>query len=464
MAATNSSYNPSQPGINPNDPRAKAYSIEVPFDLAGKPSRIEDLESVRLYINCLDFATIKKDLYIADGYRSRWSRAKTDYAEHQYKNWLFLRRKYEEEDLVPSVDIGVFWRAHILDTRVYFRDTARIFGYYLHYAPSLDWRRENDYYRDASKAWEKTQQLYLAEFKERMYEYRSDHTVRYPQQSSCEVSRRTVPTASPPQRCLDDSDPAQEIPFFIHINRTGGNTVRYILNENYDRSKFLNARLASRAVSTGAGQCAVTVNSPNEDVTYLTAEIRARQRKLDCIAANLPFGIHRFLERRVAYFTFLREPVDRCMSEWHMRYSGAHDGGEVWAIFRQYDFDIKRMLGEGVAYHLSNEQVRMISGTSALEIGKDEFDLARELIKERYLLVGVTEKMDLCLRLIGRHFGWRNLTYKRQNIGLRTSASTFPPDSEKVFREINEWDIRLYEWVVNDYLPRRAEQLSAKLR
>lgn len=256
------------------------------------------------------------------------------------------------------------------------------------------------------------------------------------------------------------------LPFYLHMSKNGGSTVRHVLSRNYPLEVFLNAKISSRAFAKSvAGGGPVAVHSPNEDVVQLVGELSSSQRRLRCVAANLPYGVHRFLERPVAYFTFVREPVSRCLSDWFMRHAGVHDGGErVWEIFERYDFDIGRMLAAGEAYHLSNEQIRMISGSSRLEIGREEFLLARELIEERYLFVGTTESMDRGLRLLGKRLGWDNLAYRRQNVAKEKDRSVLPPNAETTFKDANEWDSKLHDWLEKEYLPRREQRLSASRR
>ena len=41
------------------------------------------------------------------------------------------------------------------------------------------------------------------------------------------------------------------------------------------------------------------------------------------------------------------------------------------------------------------------------------------------------------------------------DLAERLEERRFHDDAEKYFRETNEWDIRLYEWLVREYLPRR---------
>ena len=69
-----------------------------------------------------------------------WSVETADKAEAKYKKWLFLKLKYENVLIPPPKDIDTFWHGHILDTQAYMRDTAAIFGQYVHHYPYFGMR------------------------------------------------------------------------------------------------------------------------------------------------------------------------------------------------------------------------------------------------------------------------------------------------------------------------------------
>jgi hypothetical protein len=237
----------------------------------------------------------------------------------------------------------------------------------------------------------------------------------------------------------------------MHINKNAGTTMRHLLRKNYPAGLVLEIMLQSRKSTDGRPK---TVDGLDEDVYEAIAEVQYRQSALGCVAANLPFGLHRFLERPLAYFTFLREPVSRCISYWYFAYENRQTSA-LWTALQSYDFNIPRICQDRAAYQFSNDQIRMVTGTSACEPGQTEFELAQEIIESQFLLAGAIEHFDPCLRVLARHFGWNDITYARQNTRISSDPSLLPAHAEKNFRDANEWDIRLYEWLVNDYLPRR---------
>lgn len=132
------------------------------------PTRLDDLAAVRRYIEGIDFTRQKAKM--ADREQGLgWSMDKLDAVEQMYKNYLYLLCKYEDESLPPSADVDDFWHNHILDTHAYHRDTARIFGCYLHHYPYAGLGGGEDYAHHLS-AFENTLRRYAAEFGDDLYD------------------------------------------------------------------------------------------------------------------------------------------------------------------------------------------------------------------------------------------------------------------------------------------------------
>jgi hypothetical protein len=130
------------------------------------PQKIQDLDTVRQYIDQIDFTMLKSKLTAPvseEGFG--WTVDQADRAEARSKKWLFLRRKYDGEILPPTHEIDAFWHAHILDTMAYHRDTAAILGRYLHHYPYFGMRGEDDN-RALVNAFDNTKQRYLEEYGE----------------------------------------------------------------------------------------------------------------------------------------------------------------------------------------------------------------------------------------------------------------------------------------------------------
>jgi hypothetical protein len=242
-----------------------------------------------------------------------------------------------------------------------------------------------------------------------------------------------------------------ELVNFMHIEKNAGTTMRSILRMNYHPSEYFGAPPLGRVSCTGEAK---TIDSLDQDIFEVSCEIQSQQHKLACVAASLPFGIDKYLDRPVAYFTVLREPVERCISNWYFAFQNRSQSA-LWSILEQYDFDLLRILGDGVAYQFTNDQVRMITGISSAWPTADDFRLACDIIEERFVLAGAVTVFDCCLQVLARRFGWHKTSYSPLNVGVKTDHSLLPTGAKNYFREANDLDIRLYEWVIQTYLPRR---------
>ena len=133
---------------------------------ATSAARIEGLEAVREYINRIDLTTLKTKLTLPasrGGYS--WTPERADTAEVKYKKWLFLQRKHEDVLLAPGSEVDAVWHFHILDTRAYIRDTAGIFGHYLHHYPYVG---ITDGLARVAAVLEHTRRLFRAEYGEEL--------------------------------------------------------------------------------------------------------------------------------------------------------------------------------------------------------------------------------------------------------------------------------------------------------
>jgi hypothetical protein len=96
---------------------------------------------------------------------------------------------------------------------------------------------------------------------------------------------------------------------------------------------------------------------------------------------------------------------------------------------------------------LTNDQIRMLTGSRNPDPGQAEFDEARRLIDDGVIAIGTVEAFDCSLRKIGVQFGWRDVTYNALNEGDYSDPDLLPSGAQELFWEQNRWDRKLYEWV-----------------
>lgn len=124
----------------------------------------------RKLIDALDLASITHRLTT----ELKWSKKQAMEACRQYKNYLYLLKKYSDEKYIlpPSKEIDEVWHAHILHTEDYQRFCQALFGYFLHHQPyqvennRLSEQNMEDLFEN------QTQKLYCEEFGEYIYAIR----------------------------------------------------------------------------------------------------------------------------------------------------------------------------------------------------------------------------------------------------------------------------------------------------
>lgn len=122
------------------------------------------IEQARESINSADLTLVVERLVDVDG----WSRKDALTATLQYRNFLFLKKKYGHKfPLPPSYEIDEVWHAHILHTKDYVEFCEIVFGYYLHHHPHLT--QEASSKSELETFFEKTQALYCQEFGDYIY-------------------------------------------------------------------------------------------------------------------------------------------------------------------------------------------------------------------------------------------------------------------------------------------------------
>ncbi len=94
-------------------------------------------------IAALDLEPIKVKLMHEESGEG-WTLERANAVEFEYRRFLFLMKKFPNEQTAPLVDVDTFWHYHILDTMKYAVDCDAVFGHFLHHFPYIGLRGEDD--------------------------------------------------------------------------------------------------------------------------------------------------------------------------------------------------------------------------------------------------------------------------------------------------------------------------------
>ena len=223
---------------------------------------------------------------------------------------------------------------------------------------------------------------------------------------------------------------------FVHINKTAGRTVRYILRSTY-----------------GARHCDVEPWHARSSATPFSTPDLHRLRKLyPSLASIAGHGITGYVDlvepgTEFRYFTVLREPLKLCASrfQYHVDYRGKKD-----LVFEDW-------IQQG---WLRDAQTTRIAGTAS---ATDAIDV----IERKEMFVGISERFDESMVLLkALRAEDLDIGYTPVNVARRTTiAETLlaDPKSREALVEANRADLELYEYVTTDLYPRFRTEYGPSL-
>jgi hypothetical protein len=216
---------------------------------------------------------------------------------------------------------------------------------------------------------------------------------------------------------------------FLHIGKTGGTTLRRVIRRQYPEREIMLVRAVRR---------------PREetlaDFAALPAAERSRPR---LIMGHTVFGLHEMVPGGATYITMLRDPRALALSQYdYVRRTPGHrhHADALRMSLREY-------VDSGIAPEMSNSQTRALAGAVDVPYGESPpelLDQAKRHVEQHFTAVGLTERFDESLVLLGHVFGWSRLHYVRAKVGPRH----LEPDSETQQRidQLNALDLQLYRW------------------
>jgi len=221
----------------------------------------------------------------------------------------------------------------------------------------------------------------------------------------------------------------------VHIPKTAGTTVKFILrNSTYLRHCDIKPLVQGGIFSDG-------------DLSFTKKIFFFGLRSISGHSLICP---NEHLSAPVRYFTFVREPLQRCLSQYQqIKRARRRHGGDI--TFEEY-MRIK---------DVADRQVRRIAGGPDLEKAKQE-------LSERYLFVGLTERFAESMLILQQLCPYSlKLEYTRLHVTTDNRAKQdvlSNPDSRRLLQEKHQLDLQLYAYVRDELYPalRKKAGLSAE--
>jgi hypothetical protein len=230
----------------------------------------------------------------------------------------------------------------------------------------------------------------------------------------------------------------------LHIPKTGGTTLRDIIQRQYRAEKIL------------------MIPKLEESENILKEVSTSQINQLKLIQGHLKYGIHNHFHRRAKYFAIIRDPINRVLSTYYYVLSQKNNPQNLSTSNNQmtiYDF-----VQSGVNPFLINGQTQLISGKTG-EIdnpiieSEELFSLAKENIENDFLFLGITEMFDETILILKNMLGWHMPYYSIANrTKKKPNYDAVNPTIISFIKEHNQLDIKLYNITKTSLLNKIAEE------
>ncbi len=231
-----------------------------------------------------------------------------------------------------------------------------------------------------------------------------------------------------------DSNP---LLFYIHVPKTAGTTMKMIIEWLYRWPEIFWVNKAQPIEEK--------VNQLNEK----------QIRNLKIVAGHRPYGMHQYFPAEdYQYFTFIREPVDRVISQYYyLKRSPKH---KLYPYVNNPNYSLKRLIEEN-HFQNFNIQTHWLTGMpkSYFQEGhqnQETIDLALDNIKRDFAFVGLNDHFDEGLVILKRLFGWSTPFYAMKNVTKsRDKQADFSQETIDLIKEKNQMDVRIYDYCRNNF-------------
>jgi hypothetical protein len=217
---------------------------------------------------------------------------------------------------------------------------------------------------------------------------------------------------------------------FLHIGRTAGTTLNYVLDGQYPRRRIYQ----------------VDSHRLSESIAEFRDLPADRRRAMRVLRGHVSFGIHEAIPGPSTYITLLRDPIERIISHYQYVRERPH---RLSARVIDEEMTLEDYVRSGISVELNDWQTRVLAGATESPFGatgREMLDQALANVDEHFSVVGLSERFEEAVVMLKRSFGWRRAYYTKLNATReRPSRSDVPDGALRAIQELNALDIELYE-------------------
>ena len=221
---------------------------------------------------------------------------------------------------------------------------------------------------------------------------------------------------------------------FIHLPKTGGTTLLHILSNQIYFERF---KLLQPTRHTHPKDFLVSVESQID-------QILQSENKTAVIGGHFGFCAHHRLNDPGSYFTVLRNPVERVISEYYfMKYKGMYYA----KLIEDENLDLIGYINHPEIYYLNNLQTRLIAGekyASGDQVTQRTFEKSLNHLRQ-FAAVGLTGQMEETLAMFYLMLGWKRLPYYlKANVNEHKPQESVSNEVRAAIEKREQFDLQLY--------------------
>ena len=240
---------------------------------------------------------------------------------------------------------------------------------------------------------------------------------------------------------------------FIHIPKTGGTTIVDTLSRQVLFNKF--QRLNPTRYTHPRKFL--------DDVGDLLEKVISSS-KAEVVGGHFGFAAHPKLTDPSDYFTVLRDPIERVISEYYFM---KHKGMFYQHLIESENLSLEEYIHHPETFYLNNLQTRLISGVSYQSgeaVTKEMYDLALQNLK-KFKTFGITENMGSTLALFYLVLEWKRMPYyMKSNVNdQRPKRESISQQETDAISERDQYDVMLYleaKSIFDGVIMEREQQIS----
>ena len=215
---------------------------------------------------------------------------------------------------------------------------------------------------------------------------------------------------------------------FIHLPKTAGTSLRRTIEKNYRSRELFFVYNKNPRFNTV------------DELRSFTPEDFAKYK---VIMGHFSFNRRLFPFNDRRFITLVREPVQRCISYYHHVMNRREWRGRQLSLLEYVETsgDIQ----------FQNHQTRLLSNMKRNPITEKHLENVIRNVERNFLYIGTSEKFPQAIDCLYDMLGWDNkkIFYENATSKKQATIDNISEDVLERLRELNEYDIKLYEWVSN---------------